>query len=120
MSNQPYTCAEHAARLEQNERDIQAIHGYMADMSEDVKKVYTALVGDVDSSEMGMKELLRKTWEQATKTNGRVTAVEAEIKASNARIDKVWFGVWGAFISLSVMWGGFVWCVDNGLIKLGM
>jgi hypothetical protein len=119
MTDQPYTCAEHAARLAQSEKDIQAIHGYMSDMSDDIKKVYTALVGDVDSDEPGMKELLRKTWEQAKKTNGRVTELESGVKKSNARIDKVWYGVWGAFISLSAMWGGFAWAVDNGLIKLG-
>lgn len=110
-------------RIEQERASRELLEAQIAawqqDVNESLGKICHALIGEVDSPEPGMKDLLRRTYEQAMKTNGRVNVHDEDIAKIKTGLSKVWYAVWGGSVTASAVMGMLVWLVDKGVIKLG-
>ena len=123
MAEDSQKCAEHAMLIKQEQKAREMLETqiaeWQAEVSEQLLKISHALIGDVDSTEPGMKELLRKTYEQAMKTNGRVNGHDVDIKTINDRIGKVWYAVWGGAVTVVTFVSIMAWGIERGFIKFG-
>lgn len=123
MADDSQKCAAHEMLIKQEAAARELLEAqiaeWQAEVSEQLEKISHALIGDVDSSEPGMKELLRLTYNQAIKTNGRVNGHDTDIKGINDRIGKVWYAVWGGFVTVTTLVTVLAWGWEKGFIKFG-